>query len=340
MSRSGVAERPRRSVRANGLSVIVVSLAASLWASDVFFRSSLIRAGLSSSAIVFAEDLLVTCAFLPLLPNALRRLFRAPRRSTVAMTIIAVGPQALATVLFTQSLNIAFKSGVADETYLLQQFQPVIAITLAWAVLRERRRPLFWPLAALGILAVYLVIFAQDPAKPWLDLGAGQAGAGLLALAAAFLWATGTVLGRYVLRDLSYSSVASLRFALALPILLLILLLSDGPAAMVRYRLTDLPALLGLALVPGAVALLLYYSALRATPASIATVSETAYPLVVTLLLSLPAPYGFSQRIYPLQLLGSLLFVVALGGLNVSKLRGLVQTGGHSVGVLADGRAS
>ncbi|MHB8490211.1 MAG: EamA family transporter [Candidatus Dormibacteria bacterium] len=307
------------------MSVVIVAAAASLWASDVFFRTTLIQHGLSSSRIVFGEDLLITCVFLPFAPRIISHMRGASRRSWLAMAVIAVGPQAVATVLFTQSLNLAFRSGVANETYLLQQMQPLIALSLAWVILRERRRPLFWPLAAIGLVAVYLVIFAQDPIRPWIDLGSGNLSAGLLALGAAALWASGTVLGRYLVRDIPYPTVTWLRFALALPVLLLLLLVTDGPAGLVSYRLADLPPLLGLALLPGAVALLLYYQALRSTPASIATVAEAAYPLVVTLLLALPHPYGYAEHVYTLQLLGSGLFILVIVGLNGTRVLDLVR---------------
>jgi hypothetical protein len=44
----------------------------------------------------------------------------------------------------------------------------------------------------------------------------------------------------------------------------------------------------------------------------------------VTLLLALPHPYGFAQHVYPLQLLGSGLFILVIVGLNV-RVGGLVQ---------------
>jgi len=308
------------------LSVLAVAFAAGLWATDVFFRTTLLEHGLTATRIVFGEDVLITCAFLPLMPRIARELRQARGWSWIAVIVIAVGPQAVATVLFTQSLNIAFRAGVASETYLLQQFQPLLAVGLAWMLLGERRRPLYWPLAAVGLIAVYLVVFAQDPLRPLTDLQSGRMTAALLALGAASLWASGTVLGRYTLRELSFLTVTGVRFALALPVLLLLVVLKDGVGALSTYQFRDLPALAGLALLPGFVALLLYYRALRSTPASVATLAETAYPLVVTLLLALPAPYGFSQHLYPLQLVGSGLFVIAILGLNVTTPRGLVRT--------------
>jgi drug/metabolite transporter (DMT)-like permease len=297
-----------------------------LWASDVFFRTGLVRRGLTSSEIVFAEDLLVTLAFLPFAARVWRDVRRIPRRSALALLVIGVGPQALATVLFTQSIAIALKSSAVNETYLLQQVQPLIAVTLAWLVLKERRRPTFWPLAAVALVAVYMVVFADAPLQPFSDLERGRLLAAVCTLSAAFLWASGTVLGRYALRDVSFVSTTALRFTLAMPVLLVIMLLNSGTQAFSAYRVSDIVDLVGLAALPGLGAILLYYRALRSTPASLATLAETAYPLTVTLLLALPAPYGFGQPVYALQLLGTALFIAVILALNVTKERAVVET--------------
>jgi drug/metabolite transporter (DMT)-like permease len=301
------------------MSLVLVAIGATLWASDVFFRTGLVRRGLSSSEIVFAEDLLVTLAFVPFAARIAQDLRGHSTRTTTALLIIGIGPQALATVLFTQSITIALQSGAVSETYLLQQVQPLLAVALAWLVLKERRRHHFWPLAGLTVAAVYLVVFADAPLRPFSDLERGRAMAAVCALAAAVLWACGTVLGRYALRDVSFVSTTALRFTIALPVLLAIMLASNGTAALTAYSLSDVPELVGLALLPGLVAILLYYRALRSTPASLATLAETAYPITVTLLLALPAPYGFSQRVFPLQLLGTALFIVVILVLNAGK---------------------
>jgi drug/metabolite transporter (DMT)-like permease len=143
--------------------------------------------------------------------------------------------------------------------------------------------------------------------------------AGVFALGAALLWASGTVLGRYALRDVSFVTTTAMRFTIALPVLFAITLISNGTEAFTVYRLADVPNLIGLAIVPGLCAILVYYRALRSTPASLATLAETAFPLTVTLLLALPAPYGFSQQILPLQLGGAALFIVVMIFLNARK---------------------
>ncbi len=307
------------------VSLLLVAIGAMLWASDVFFRTGLVRRGLSSSEIVFAEDLLITLAFVPFSQRIWRDLRGRSLPTTLALVVIGVGPQALATVLFTQSITVALQSGAVSETYLLQQVQPLIAVALAWLVLKERRRAYFWPLAALGIAAVYLVVFADAPLQPFSDLQRGRLVAAVCALGAALLWASGTVLGRYALRDVSFVTTAAVRFTVALPVLLIILLVANGTEAFGAYRATDVPNLVGLAVLPGIGAILLYYRALRSTPASLATLAETAQPLTVTLLLALPAPYGFRQQVFPLQVLGTALFIAVIVALNASKERMVVE---------------
>lgn len=301
------------------MSLVLVAAGAILWASDVFFRTGLVRHGLSSSAIVFAEDLFITLACIPFAAHIACDLRGRSKRDILALTAIGVGPQALATVLFTQSISLALQSNSVNETYLLQQVQPIMAIALAWLVLKERRRARFWPLAALALVAVYLVVFARTPFQPFSDLGRGHVLAAVYALGAAFLWASGTVLGRYSLRDVSFVTTTAMRFTIALPVLFAITLISNGTEAFTVYRLADVPNLIGLAIVPGLCAILVYYRALRSTPASLATLAETAFPLTVTLLLALPAPYGFSQQILPLQLGGAALFIAVMIFLNARK---------------------
>jgi drug/metabolite transporter (DMT)-like permease len=100
---------------------------------------------------------------------------------------------------------------------------------------------------------------------------------------------------------------------------LAVTLISNGTKAFTVYQIADVPNLIGLAIVPGLCAILLYYRTLRSTPASLATLAETAFPLTVTLLLALPAPYGFSQQILPLQLGGAALFIAMMIFLNARK---------------------
>ena len=296
--------------------VVFVAIAATLWASDAYFRNQLVQ-HLSATQIVVAEDALVTLFLLPVLIRSRHELRLLGARGWTAVGIIAAGAQALATILFTASFSIAAQHQLFAETFVLQQTQPLIAILLAWIVLGERRRPWFWPAAAVAIVAGYMVVFASDPLSPVSALQNGRLEVGLLALGAAVLWASGTVLGRFALGSISFWSMTALRFTLALPVLVIIVLIQSGLGGFGHYRVSDfVPNLLAIALVPGLLALLLYYRALSKTPASMATIAEMAYPVAATLIASAPPPWGFSQPIYGTQIVGTVLLLGVIVFLN------------------------
>jgi drug/metabolite transporter, DME family len=315
-TREQIASPPRRTSVLDRFSVLLVALAATLWASDTYFRAQLIG-HLKPAQIVVAEDALVSLFLIVFLIRGIPEMRRLGRRGWLAIGLIAVGPQALATLFFTTS----FSYGHFAETFVLQQTQPLLAIALAWIILGERRRAWFWPAAALAIAGVYLVVFAQDLTAPLSDLQHGRLEAGLFALGAAALWASGTVLGRFVLGSLSFSTTTALRFTLALPVLVAIALLQTGSAAFSHYRAADLLPFLGIALIPGLLALLLYYRALASTPATLATIAELAYPVTATFIASAPPPYGFNQPLYVPQFIGTALLIFVILLLNFTKER-------------------
>jgi drug/metabolite transporter (DMT)-like permease len=302
-------------------SVVLVAVAATLWATDAYFRNQLVS-HLTPTEIVVAEDALITLFLIPVLIRSWHEFRHLGLRGWIAVAIIAVGAQSLATILFTASFQQAATYQVFAETFVLQQTQPLIAIVLAWLVLGERRRPWFWPAAAVALIGVYLVVFAQDPTAPVSALQKGRLEVGLLALGAAVLWASGTVFGRYALGSVSFWSITSLRFTVALPFLVVIALLLNGVEAFSHYRFSDfVPNLLAIALVPGLLALLLYYRALSRTPASLATIAEMAYPVAATFIASAPPPWGFNQPVYGVQIFGTALLIGVIILLNLTKER-------------------
>ncbi|HEY0493792.1 MAG TPA: DMT family transporter [Candidatus Dormibacteraeota bacterium] len=297
-------------------SVVLVAVAATLWASDTYFRAQLVG-HLKPTEIVLLEDALITLFLVAFLKRGIPEMRRLSWRGWLAMGLIGLGPQAIATILFTTS----FSYGHYAETFVLQQTQPLIAILLAWIVLGERRRPWFWPAAAVAVIGVYLVVFAQNLAAPFSDLQHGRLEAGLYALGAAALWASGTVLGRFVLGKLTFPTTTALRFTLALPVLIVIVLVQGGPSGFTHYHAADALPFLGIALIPGLFALLLYYRALASTPATLATVAEMAFPVAATFIASAPPPYGFNQPLYAPQFVGTLLLIGVIVFLNWSKER-------------------
>jgi drug/metabolite transporter (DMT)-like permease len=310
-------------------SVVLVSIAAAMWAFDAYFRPGLTKQ-LSSSQIVLVEDLLISICLVPVLAVAVAELRKLSGRRWVAMAAIAIGPQAIATVLFTKAIGYSFANPaqpnfeVLHEVYLLYLLQPVFGVVFARVFLGERRRATFWPFAAVALAGVYLIVFADDPAAPW-QIRHPELVAGALVLGAVVMWAAGTVLGRYALEDVSFRVTTSLRFMLALPVLLVLVFVDKGGAAFAGYSIGQLPSFLGIVLVPGLLAMLLYYLALSKTPASLATIAELGYPLALFLIFSLPPPVGQGAPLLPVELLGAVLLVAGVVSLNFLKTRHIVD---------------
>jgi drug/metabolite transporter (DMT)-like permease len=104
-----------------------------------------------------------------------------------------------------------------------------------------------------------------------------------------------------------------------------IVLADKGGAAFSGYSAGQIPAFLGIVIVPGLLAMLLYYLALSHTPASLATVAELGYPLALFLIFSLPPPVGQGTPLQPAELLGAAILVVSVVTLNFLKNRNVVE---------------
>lgn len=311
------------------LSTLLVAVAAAMWATDAYFRPGLTKQ-LSAGQIVLVEDLLISICLVPILVVNTGSLRRLTARRWLALVAIGVGPQAVATVLFTKAIGYAFPQNAAPqfdvlhEVYLLYLLQPVFGLTFARIFLGERRRRTFWPFAATALVGVYLIVFADNPAAPW-QIQHPELIAGLLVLGAVIMWAGGTVLGRYALQDVSFPVTTGMRFVLALPVLLVIVLVDKGGAAFSGYAAEQIPAFLGIVIVPGLLAMLLYYLALSNTPASLATIAELGYPLALFLIFSLPPPVGQAAPLRPVELVGAVLLVASVVTLNFLKTRNVVE---------------
>ncbi|SHE52089.1 DMT family transporter [Streptoalloteichus hindustanus] len=243
----------------------LVACSAALWGTDGLLRKPLADA-LPAATVVFWEHVIVLVLLLPWLPAALRALRRCSPREWLAVVAIGAGSSAAATAMFTA----AFRVGDAVTPLVLQKLQPVFAVLAAYVLLRERVRAGYFVFAVPALVGAWLLTF-PDP----LDVRVTAARAALLAVGAAALWAGGTVLGRYVSRSLAPREVTVLRFAAGLPAAAVVVWLQGAPVAVGWGNATGLVLL---AVVPGLLALSLYYLGLRSTPASRATLAELAFP--------------------------------------------------------------
>ena len=256
----------RHDIHRHGL--LWVALGASLWGTDTLFRRSL-PTELASARVVLLEHLVLCLVLAPFAWRGRREWMKLGARGWAAVLGIAWGGSALASVLFTE----AVRAGNPTAAVLLQKTQPVFAALLARSLLFEPLGRRFWGVLAAAMGGAYLVSFGMR-------VPSGVEGrAALLALGAAGLWGGSTVLGRFVLGNVSWITLTSLRIVAATPLLAV---LAAGGAGDVTGR--SFGVIVMLALVPGLLALLAYYRGLAGSHASRAAIAELAFPATAALL--------------------------------------------------------
>ncbi|MBX6764264.1 MAG: DMT family transporter [Rubrobacteraceae bacterium] len=263
--------------RGSFLGVLMVAVGAAFWGTDGVLRVPLLKY-MSPTAIVFSEHLFLAAYSVPAVALGWRafRGFRALH--WLALFTIGWGGSALATLMFTE----AFALGNPTAAILLQKTQPLFAITLSSLLLRERLGWRYWGCFVVAMAGAYLISFSD--LSPFGKLGSGALLSSLFALGAAFLWGSSTVMGRFVLRDLPFHTLTGARLLSALP-LLGVIVLWQGRMGGVGEGIAAHPLRVALlALIPGLIALLLYYRGLTSTRASYATLAELAFPATAVVL--------------------------------------------------------
>jgi drug/metabolite transporter (DMT)-like permease len=282
--------------------VVLIAVAAAMWGTDPIIRKTM-SGTTSATTIVFGEHVILVLCTLPFLLPALRAVFRAGRSYVAAAVVVGAGASALATILFTDALI-----GHSDfiTPVVIQKIQPFIAIVAAALLLAERPRPGFWWLF-LPALAGFWLVNQSNPLEP----SAKGVVVIVEATAAAVLWGLGTVLGRYMSRELQFQHVLTLRFFFGLIASALALLVMNQPAYSNGH---DSVLILYLALVTGLLALALYYYGLQRTPAVLSSLAELTYPAVAVI----AGIYAFDQHLRWTQWIGVALI---LGTVTLLPLR-------------------
>jgi len=287
----------------------LIFIAAMLWASDAPFRYHLTR-DLSASFIVLAEHAVNVLLVLPFIIAGWREIRNLSWKQWLAVLIIGVGASALASILFTKTFAYVNPS----VAIVLQKLQPLIAISLAALLLRERTGKRFWLWALVALAGAYIISFPS--LVPQLYVGEGwnpnMIGV-LLALGAAFLWGAGTVLGRYALGTaISFKTLTALRFLIAFVFLLALNARAETFTTISALSAKDVIFIIIVAVTSGFISLMIYYKGLQHTKASIATIAELGFPFLAVIVNA--AALGFSFK--PAQIAGMVLLLLAVVGLT------------------------
>jgi drug/metabolite transporter, DME family len=288
--------------------VLLVALAAAMWGTDPILRKPL-GSSTTATTIVFGEHVLLVILTLPFLLPALRSLARAGPRYIAAAIAVGAGASAVATILFTEALF----HGDFITPVVIQKVQPLVAVLGAAVVLGERPRARFaWFL--LPALIGFWLVNQPHPLEPTAK--------GLVpimqALAAAVLWALGTVLGRFLGRKLAFQEILTVRFffgliasAIALPIMGAKAYAGAHDSLWIAY----------LAVVTGLLALGLYYYGLKRTPAVLASLAELTYPAIAVI----AGIYAYNSHLRWTQWVGVVAIIATVSLLPVQRRRRMVK---------------
>jgi drug/metabolite transporter, DME family len=285
--------------------VVLVAVAAAMWGTDPIIRKTMSQST-TATTIVFGEHVILVLLTLPLLLPALHAVFRAGWRYVGAAVVVGAGASAAATILFTDALI-----GHSDfiTPVVIQKVQPLVAIAAAAALLGERPRSGFWWFF-LPALAGFWFVNQAHPLEP-----SAQGTVVIVeATAAAVLWALGTVLGRYMSRELEFQHILSLRFFFGLIACAIALPIMGAPAYSNGH---DSVLILYLALVTGLAALTLYYYGLQRTPAVLSSLAELTLPVVLVL----AGIYAYDQHLHWTQWIGVALILGTVTLLPVRRRR-------------------
>lgn len=252
---------------------LFVIIAALLWSFDGVLRRGLYS--LPPSVVVFYEHLLGLGILLLFITKWLPDLKKMTKKEWLAIGLVSLFSGALGTIFYTAALGqvnyIQFSVVV-----LLQQLQPIWAISAAAILLKEKITKGFIIWALIALIAAYFITFKDLTVN--LQTGAGTVVAGLLALSAGFLWGSSTAISKYVLNKVSFLTATALRFLLAPIFAFLFIAFFNQTPALFTLTQNQWVSLLLITLSTGMVALAIYYYGLKKTPARVTTICELVWP--------------------------------------------------------------
>lgn len=287
----------------------LVALGAALWGTESAWRIPL-NDLFDAEVIVFWEHVLILFFFLPLLVKRLSEIPKIDARTWGYLLFSGFAGSAVGTIFFT----LALKTGNPTVVNVILNIQPVFSTVGACLLFGDRLARRFFLYAGIAVLGGILLSVAHP-----LLIGTSFEQAGLnrgtgYALICALFWGLSTVAGRGVMLGMSLRLAASLRVAVGLVCMTLILLANGKlhgadlwPAAAQAHPTIAIGALVLLATISGGIPLLIYFEGLRLTRASTAGYFEMMQTLAAVCI-----TWGFFHAaLYPHQVIAALVLIGA-----------------------------
>jgi len=288
--------------------ITFIFFACLLWAADTLIRYPLLFGGSSAQQIVLFEHLILVAVLFGIFLFKRRKFNFISRQTFIPFLVIGFFGSALGTLAFTEAFYLSNPTVVI----LLQKLQPLVAVTLACVLLKEKidsRFFLWLGLAILGSLLLiwpdFQILLASFKAG---DIQHGQQalwGYGL-ALFAVVSWGSATVFGKKLsTQGLSSLDLMAGRFSFGLLGMLPFAFMA--PSLITSIELSVLQKIAMLALLSGVLGMYFYYQGLKRIPAHWATLAEMFFPVAAILINWLFLNVQMTQ----IQLLGAVTLVAA-----------------------------
>lgn len=258
---------------------LFIMVACFTWALDTLIRYPLLGAGYSTLQIVLFEHLTLVLVTSPLLWRYRYAFRKMSVLSFGCLFFIGGIGSAVGTLAFTQAFHYLNPTVVI----LLQKLQPIVAILLAYLLLKERIQGQFIQWASVILLGSFVMI--------WPDIrGLGDAqlyyspnnmtilsGYGYT-LIAVLAWGTATVCGKYLSRQhVPANAIMSGRFLTGLVVLVPMAMMPSS--TLMEMPVKDMSLVVTMALLSGLIGMCFYYHGLKTVPAQMATLAELSFPV-------------------------------------------------------------
>ena len=260
------------------LPYLSIITAAFLWSIDAYIRQSLFL--LSPLLIITIEHGMGSIIFLPSIIKNWDKIINITKKGWLSILGVSFLGGVLGTYFYTKALGY---TGYIELSIvvLLQKFQPLFAISLATIILKEKITKRFIILSIIAVIGGYLVTFGLNPIKLWNN---NNMVAAFYAILAALCWGSSTVLGKYILKNLSFSLVTALRLLLTTIFGIIIIISIKINLLYSSISSQQWQAIFLIVFTTGTLALFIYYYGLKNIPASHATIFELFWPLSAVLI--------------------------------------------------------
>jgi drug/metabolite transporter (DMT)-like permease len=297
---------------------LFVLFATFFWALDTLIRYPLLEAGLSPIQIVFTEHLMLVVGMSLWLRLRGQAVWSFVKKDWLALMVIGGLGSAVGTLAFTE----AFSYMNPTLVILLQKLQPLVAISLAAWVLKEKVQASFIVCLGIALGGSFLLMFEDLhsllQAQGWhysSEVVSRLIGYGF-ALLAVLSWGASTVFGKKLaLSGYTSAQIMNGRFTVGLVVLLPFLLVNAPFETSISLSFSS--QILLMVLMSGVLGMVLYYQGLRRIESKHSAIAEMGFPVMAGIINWLVLDFTLT----PLQIVGGLLLVIASFAVHIDFTR-------------------